>query len=114
MPHVEVVKFDYTNQELIQSALSGVQTLFLLTPFVPDQVAMAKTLVAEAKKSEVDHIVKLSVLGADSAQAIQTGKWHKQAEEAIIASKIPYTFLRPNSFAENYIHYFGATIKTEK
>ena len=60
-------------------------------------------LVDEAKKAGVQHIVKQSVLGADVHAICPFTQIHAQAEEVVKASGIPYTFLRLNSFMQNFV-----------
>jgi len=103
---VTAVDFDYDAPATIAKAVTGVDALFLLTPFVPNQVELGKRLVDAAKAAGVRHIVKLSAIGADSEPGIQLGRWHREVERYIEASGIAYTFLRPNGFADNFIGYY--------
>jgi uncharacterized protein YbjT (DUF2867 family) len=57
--------------------------------------------------------VKLSVLDADAEPGIMIGRWHKQEEKNIEESGIPYTFLRSGAFMQNFINFFGQTIKNQ-
>lgn len=51
-------------------------------------------------------------MGAD-ADLETFGRSHRQAEKIIEASGIPYTFLRPNGFMQNFLNYYGQSIKTQ-
>lgn len=51
--------------------------------------------------SGLKHIVYSSVAGADEAKEVPHFQSKKVIEDYIIASSIPYTFLRPTSFMEN-------------
>jgi uncharacterized protein YbjT (DUF2867 family) len=64
---------------------------------------MSKSLIREAKKANVNHIVKQSAFGSDLEDGITMNKLHRQVEEAIESSGINYTFLRPMSFMQNYL-----------
>jgi uncharacterized protein YbjT (DUF2867 family) len=99
----ELVEMNFNNSETIEAAFKGIQKLFLLTPFVPDMVEMSKNLIREAKKADVNHIVKQSAFGSDLEDGITMNKLHRQVEEAIESSGINYTFLRPMSFMQNYL-----------
>src|SRR5262249_5390584 len=98
------VDFDYSKPETIAAAVKGVDHIFLVTPTVPDQVALAKQLIDAAKAAGVRHIVKLSALGADAEPGIQLGRWHREVERYLEGSGVTYTFLRPNNFMENFIN----------
>ena len=70
-------------------------------------------LVNEAKKAGVKYIVKQSVLGADLEPAITPSRLHRQAEKIIEESGIPFTFLRPNFFMQNFVTFYSHFIKTQ-
>ena len=65
---VQVLELDYNKPDTLSAALSGVDKLFLLTPFQSNMVELTSNLVNEAKKADVKYIVKQSVLGADDAE----------------------------------------------
>jgi hypothetical protein len=56
-------------------------------------------LIESAKKSKIKHIVFLSVQGVEKSSLIP----HNQIEKMIEDSKIPYTFLRPAYFMQNFL-----------
>lgn len=113
VPDVEVVEVDFKDQNSLHAAFTHVDKVFMVTPFTHDQVEMAKTLVDEAKKTGVKHVVKLSAMGADAEPGIKLGRWHREIEEYIINSGIAYTFLRPASFMQNYTNFDAASIRGE-
>jgi uncharacterized protein YbjT (DUF2867 family) len=112
-PGVEIAEVDYTDKESVTEALKGVDTLYLLTPFVPDQVEISRLLVDEARAAGVKYIVKQSGMGIGFEPAITIGRLHREAEQYVEASGIPFTFLRPNFFMQNFINYFGPAMKGE-
>ena len=109
---VEVVLIDYNKPETLKEALSQVDKLFLLTPDVPNAHELASNLVIEAKKAGIRHIVKQSVMGADLEADVGTFRLHRQAEKIIEQSEIPFTFLRPNEFMQNFINFHSLSIKS--
>jgi uncharacterized protein YbjT (DUF2867 family) len=104
--NVVPVDFDYEKPDTIAAAVKGADRVFLLTPFAQNQVELGKLLIDAAKAAGVKHIVKLSAVGADIEPGIQLGRWHRAIEKLIEASGIPYTFLRPANFMDNFIHYY--------
>lgn len=108
---VEVVLIDYNKPETLKEALSQVDKLFLLTPDVPNAHELASNLVIEAKKAGIRHIVKQSVMGADLEADVGTFRLHRQAEKIIEQSEIPFTFLRPNEFMQNFVNFHSPSIK---
>ena len=105
---------DYKKPETIVNALNEVDKIFLVTPPAPNMNELSSSLINEAKKNNIKHIVKLSVdLDADAEPGILIGRWHRREEKNIEESGIPYTFLRSGAFMQNFINYFGQTIKTQ-
>jgi uncharacterized protein YbjT (DUF2867 family) len=109
---VKLVSLDYNKPESMREALKDVDKLFLLTPDVPNAHELASNLVNEAKNAEVIHIVKQSVMGADEGADVGTMRLHRQAEKIIEQSGIPFTFLRPNEFMQNFINFHSHSIKS--
>jgi uncharacterized protein YbjT (DUF2867 family) len=108
---VKAISIDYNKPESLKYALKNVDRLFLLTPDVPNADELASNLVNEAKKTGVRYIVKQSVMGADEDANVGTMRLHRKAEKIIEESGIPYTFLRPIEFMQNFINFHGHSIK---
>ena len=51
------------------------------------------------------------MIGADLKANAEVMRLHRQAEQIIEESGIPYTFLRPNEFMQNFINFHGHSIK---
>lgn len=109
----EIVSMDYCNPETISNALQGVDKLFWLTSLAPNAMQISSNLIKEAKQNNVKHIVKLSVMGADVEPPITITQLHRYEEKIIEGSGIPFTFLRPVGFMQNFINFFGQTIKNQ-
>ena len=58
--------------------------------------------------------MKLSVEGADAEPGTIIGRIHRQEEKIIEESGIPYTFLRPTGFMQNFVNFFGHYNKNTK
>jgi uncharacterized protein YbjT (DUF2867 family) len=110
---VEIVDMDYTKQETIAHALNNVDKVFLQTLPVPNVVDISSNLINEAKKNGVKYIVKLSAMGAGSEPRSTILRLHGEEEKIIENSGIPYTFLRPPAFMQNFVTQFGHTIRTQ-
>ena len=65
----------------------------------------------KGEKGGIRHIVKQSIIGADSGLDVAHLRLHRQAEKIIEESGIPFTFLRPNDFMQNFVNFYGPTIK---
>jgi uncharacterized protein YbjT (DUF2867 family) len=110
---VQIAQLDYNKPDTLSTALRGVNKVFLLTPFQSNMIDLTLNLVNEAKNVGVKHIVKQSVLGADAEQEITPSRLHRQAEKIIEESGIPFTFLRPNFFMQNFVTFYSHFIKTQ-
>jgi len=103
---IALATFDFEDTSSFPGALEGVEKVFLLPPLMPNQVDVANAFVDAAKRAGVRHIVKLSAIGADASPPYTFGKWHAANEQHIRESGLAFTFLRPNSFMQNFITYF--------
>ncbi|QCR24458.1 SDR family oxidoreductase [Pontibacter sp. SGAir0037] len=110
LPEVGVTEINFKNPASLHAAFTHANRLFIVAPFTEGQVEMEKNLVDEAKKQGVRHIVKLSASGAEAEPGIQLGRWHREVEQYIEASGIPYTFLRPSGFMQNIVNYNADSI----
>jgi uncharacterized protein YbjT (DUF2867 family) len=109
----EIVKIDYSKPESIADALNNVDRLFLRIPPVVEMIDISSNFIKEAKKNGVKLIVKLSAMGADLKPGYISGRLHREVEKVIEESGIPFVFLRPNSFMQNFMTRSSLTIKTQ-
>jgi len=100
------VPFDFENEKTFSSALESVEKVSLLPPLLPNQLEIMNVFVDAAKRAGVRHIVKFSAIGVDEATQPTAVKWHGANEEHIREAGVAFTFLRPNSFMQNFITYF--------
>ena len=113
LKEVQTVQLDYDKPDTLAAAFRDVDKFFLLTPFQSNMVDLTSNLVREAKDARVKYIVKQSVMGADAEPGISPGRLHRQAEKIIEESEIPFTFLRPNFFMQNFVNFYSHFIKTQ-
>jgi uncharacterized protein YbjT (DUF2867 family) len=106
LPDIALVPFDFENEKTFSAALEGVEKVFLLPPLLPNQVEVMNAFVDAAKRAGVLHIVKLSAIGVDDEAQPTAIKSHGANERHIRKSGVAFTFLRPNSFMQNFITYF--------
>jgi len=103
---IVLIPFDFENEKTFSGALEGVEKVFLLPPLLPNQLEVMSVFVDAAKRAGVRHIVKLSAIGVDDETQPTAVKWHGANERYIRESGVAFTFLRPNSFMQNFITYF--------
>jgi uncharacterized protein YbjT (DUF2867 family) len=110
---IEVTQIDYDVPETIRQTLKNVDKLLFVPPESPDTIEHASNVIREAKKSEIRHIVKLSADGAGTESTVSSLRLHRQTEKIIEESGIPYTFLRPTEFMQNFVKWYGPTIRSD-
>jgi uncharacterized protein YbjT (DUF2867 family) len=111
-PGIEIVQGDIANPASMQTAMYGIDHLFLLTPSGPQQLDVEKCIVDEAAKAGISHITKLSVMGASALSPILINQWHYYSEKYIEHVGIGLTAIRPTFFMQNTL-MFAATIAAE-
>lgn len=108
---MEAVQIDYNKPETIRSALRGVDRIFLLTHWQSNLVEVESNLLREIMDAgNIIHIVKSSVIRADSDPGITGSRLHRQVEKLIEGSGIPYTFLCANFFMQSFIDFIPQKI----
>ncbi|MDT0569087.1 NAD(P)H-binding protein [Streptomyces sp. DSM 3412] len=100
------VRADFDDPASLTRAVADVDTVFLVTvppaPTADHDIA----LITAALAAGVRKIVKLSAIGSgERFDGATVGAWHLAAEEAIEASGLVWTMLRPPSFASNFLWY---------
>jgi len=102
---IEVVTGSFDNAASLDAALDGVSHAYLVLPASPEQVELETAFVDAAARAGVEHLVLLSVIGADDegSEALRFGRAHRAAEKAVRESGLQWTFLRPNGFLQNYL-----------
>lgn len=98
---VEAVAGDLNSPASVEAALDGVRAVFLL----PGYQRADETLTA-IRRAGVERVVLLSsssVPGGDRNNAVT--RYMLEAEQAVRASGLPWTFLRPVGFASNTLQW---------
>jgi NAD(P)H dehydrogenase (quinone) len=108
--NVAVRPADYAKPETLAPALTGVDTLLLISSSEVGQRAVQHRNVIEAAKGAgVKRIVYTSVLRADTTP-LSLADEHRTTEAALKASGIPYTILRNGWYTENYTASVGGAV----
>ncbi|MBB5911604.1 uncharacterized protein YbjT (DUF2867 family) [Nocardia transvalensis] len=106
----ELVVGDFDDPASIDAAVSGVRGVFAVppNPFDPSvtdkdiEARRGERLVEAARRAGVDHIV-FTGIGSFSGDDERIASGKKSIEQAVIASGMRYTLLRPVRFMENYL-----------
>ena len=100
---VEPVRLDLAESDAVEEAFRHVERLFLLTGNTADMVRLQKNAIRAAVRSDVDHVVKLSALGATDHSLSVIGLWHYNVERELRQSGLRWTILRPHHFMQNLL-----------
>lgn len=99
---VEVREFDYEKPSILKPALTGVDTLLLISASeIGKRIAQHKNVMQAVKQSSIKWIVYTSLLHADTS-SIGLAAEHLESEKMIRDLGIPFTFLRNGWYTENY------------
>jgi len=100
---VNVAKVDYTDSASLDAALSGVETVVLVSSSeIGQRFAQHSAVIDAARAAGVARVIYTSAPGATTSQLILAPE-HKATEEYLHASGLTYTILRNNWYNENYL-----------
>ena len=104
-----VVNFEQAGT--LDAAFTESGSVFLLFPLQPNKLELAQNAVAAAQRSGVRHLVRSSGAGADPQSSHAIGKLQGEIDALVTTSGVPFTLLRPNSFMQNWVNYYGAMVR---
>ena len=110
-PKLDYVHFDFEDFDTFDSALTGIDQVFLLRPpHISDVDKYFKPLISELKAHNMKEVVFLSVQGAEKSKVIP----HNKIERLIEESGLDHIFLRPSYFMQNLTTTLIQDIKTKR
>lgn len=109
----EVVALDLEDDASVRAALAGVGRALLLSPFVERFHATAVRNIEAARAAGVDHVVRISALGADPDGALEIAQWHGAADRALAHSGVGFTVLQPTFFQDNLIKFHADSVRRD-
>lgn len=95
---VEISVGDFGDRGSIEIALKGAQQLFLACSNDPRQVEYETNVIDAAENAQIEHVVKLSALGAKVGSRLDFWDWQGQIEQHLQGSRVPVTILRPHNY----------------
>ncbi|RSD26068.1 SDR family oxidoreductase [Mesobacillus subterraneus] len=99
---VEVRQGDFDRPETLDTAFKGIDRLLIISADGDNEtrIRQHKNAVAAAERAGVKFIVYTSIANAQESKNM-LAPTHKATEEAILKTRIPYSFLRNNWYLEN-------------
>lgn len=113
LPHVAWLQADLTDGTLLEPTLSGTRQLFLLTGNRPGFGQTQIGVIRAAERLGVDHVVRLSALGATPRTKSALAREHWEAEQALEESSMSWTILRPHAFMQNWLGDVAESVREE-
>ena len=107
------VAFNYDDIEEMAAALKGHDTLFMLAPLSEHMKVWTLNMIEAAKQAGIKHLVRASGYGADINSDYMILREHGHIDQAVMDSGIDYTITRPNTFMQNFVYFYGQTIKDD-
>jgi uncharacterized protein YbjT (DUF2867 family) len=109
--HVELVQADLTSPETLEPALNGVDSVFLVWTAPPATFPEILQRIAKRARRIVYLSAPLKTPHPFFQQPNATRVVAEQIEQAIEASGLEWTFLRPGMFACNAPHWWGQQLR---
>jgi NAD(P)H dehydrogenase (quinone) len=97
---VDVRAGDFNAPETLTTAFAGADRVAIISVDFGDRLNRQKAAVAAAKAAGASRLLYTSLPRIDGVP-VTFGADHFETEDAIVATGIPYTFLRNNWYAEN-------------
>ncbi|GAA5436782.1 NAD(P)H-binding protein [Deinococcus aquaticus] len=104
-PGAHAVHFDFGDEASVREAATGAQGVYLIVPETVDTETLARAL-SVMKEAGVERVVLQSGFGAE-----QGDNPLGEAEDAVRASGLNWTVLRPNWFMQNYNQMFRRGVR---
>jgi uncharacterized protein YbjT (DUF2867 family) len=96
---------DLGDPRTLGPALDGVERAYLVCPASPMQSELEQTFLETAKAAGVEHIVKLSLIGASEESPLRFARSHGKVERALKESGLDWTLLRSAGFMQNTLSW---------
>src|SRR5258706_11877844 len=111
-PGTATVVADFAKPETLGAALKDVKSVYLVCSPIPELVQLESNMIDACVAAGVKHVVLNSALGAEDYHK-SFPSWHRKVEEKLKGTRLSYTVLRPNSFHQNVVAFFAATVRAQ-
>ena len=98
---VDTVTGDLADEGSLVTAMEGVEKVFLLSSPHPDAVGWHRNAIDAARRTQVQLLVRSSILGADRESPAEFISAHTTCDRYLAESGLPHVIVRPNLFLQN-------------
>lgn len=100
---VQVVQGSFDDDGSLARALADVDVMLLAGRDSPDSVSQHRRVLAQARRAEVRHVVKLSAIGASPGSPIALMREHHEVDEEVRKGPAGWTLLKPHLYMQNLL-----------
>jgi uncharacterized protein YbjT (DUF2867 family) len=97
----EAVTGDLADEGSLVTAMAGIEKVFLLSSPHPDAIGWHRNAIDAARRTQVQLMVRSSILGADRESPADFISAHTTCDRYLEESGLPYVIVRPNLFLQN-------------
>ena len=105
---VEVVQGSFDDTLSLEHAFRGARVLVLLGRDGPNQRVQHANALAAAQAGGIEHVVRLSAIGASSTSPVELMRDHAFIDERLRRSDMAWTLVRPHLFMQNLLRQAGS------
>lgn len=98
---VELVTGDLADEGSLVNAMDGIEKVFLLSSPHPDAVSWHRNAIDAARRTEVQLLVRSSIIGADRESPAAFVNSHTTCDRYLEDSGLPFVIVRPNLFLQS-------------
>jgi uncharacterized protein YbjT (DUF2867 family) len=97
----QAVTGDLADEGSLVTAMAGAEKVFLLSSPHPDAVRWHRNAIDAARRTQVQLLVRSSILGADRESPAEFISAHTTCDRYLEGCGLPYVIVRPNLFLQN-------------
>ncbi|HZC53987.1 MAG TPA: SDR family oxidoreductase, partial [Mycobacterium sp.] len=97
----EIVTGDLADEASLVTAMAGTEKVFLLSSPHADAVNWHRNAIDAARRTEVQLLVRSSIIGADRDSPAEFVNAHTTCDRYLENSGLPFVIVRPNLFLQN-------------
>jgi uncharacterized protein YbjT (DUF2867 family) len=105
---IELSVGDFADRATIEVALKGADKLFIACANDPRQVEFETNVIDVAADSSIEHVVKLSALGAEIGSRLDFWDWQGRIEQHLEETTLQTTILRPHNYMSGLLASAGS------
>ncbi|OWK30420.1 SDR family oxidoreductase [Sphingomonas dokdonensis] len=102
---MDAVLGDFDRPETLFAAMTGIATMFLITPSTPDRFAREVAAIDAAKPAGGGRIVKRSASDGNVRSQVLWAQTHALIDQHLRATGIAWTILTPTAFMQNFLWF---------